>query len=542
MIGRRFSDDKVLDDMKLWPFKVVEGPKGAPRIVVTYKDQEKQFSAEEISSMVLTKMKEVAETYIGETVKNAVITVPAYFNDCQRQTTKDAATIAGLNVVRMINEPTAAAIAYGVDNWSGLTRRKTVLVFDLGGGTFDVSLLTIVEGGTFEVKAVAGDTHLGGQDLDNRLVGYCVEDFKKKWNKDLTGNERAMGRLKVACERAKRIVSYATQAAIDLDMLHEGIDFSMNLTRAKFDELNMNFFTKCIEKLETCLTDAKVEKGSVDEVILVGGSTRIPKVQSMLQEFFDGKQLCQSINPDEAVAYGAAIMAAKLCGDSTTKLIKDLVLMDVTPLSIGTKVVGDIMQVVIPRNTLIPTKKTATFLTAEDNQSAIMTKVYQGERTRATENYLLGQFTISGIPLAPKGVSKVEETYEIDANGILTVTSKEVSTGRTKTLVVTNHSERLSNLEIGKMINDAEKFKIEDQEYKRKVDACNALEDCLYDLKNKIKVSDISTKLAPKALKNINYAIADTTEWLSNNKTATVDEVETKKDYLEFVSGRAFPN
>nr|GFA66543.1 putative heat shock protein 70 family [Tanacetum cinerariifolium]GFA66557.1 putative heat shock protein 70 family [Tanacetum cinerariifolium] len=308
MIGRRFSDDKVLHDMKLWPFKVVEGPNDAPRIVVTYKDQEKQFSAEEISSMVLTKMKEVAETYIGETVKNAVITVPAYFNDCQRQATKDAATIAGLNVVRMINEPTAAAIAYGVDNWSGLARKKTVLVFDLGGGTFDVSLLIIDEGGTFKVKAVAGDTHLGGQDFDNRLVSYCVEDFKKKWNKDVTRNERAMGR-----------------------------------------------------KLETCLTDAKMDFRSVDEVILVGGSTRIPRVQSMLQEFFDGKQLCQGINPDEAVAYGAAIMAAKLCGDSTTKLIKDLVLMDVTPMSIGTEIRGDIMDFVIPRNTLIPTKKTATF-------------------------------------------------------------------------------------------------------------------------------------------------------------------------------------
>ncbi|GKB38189.1 putative heat shock protein 70 family protein, partial [Tanacetum coccineum] len=341
-----------------------------------------------ISSMVLTKMKEVAETYIGETVKNAVITVPAYFND-------------------------SAAIAYGVDNWSGLTRKKTVLVFDLGGGTFDASLLTIDEGGTFEVKAVAGDTHLGGQDFDNRLVSYCVKDFKKKWNKDLTGNERAMGRLKVACESAKRSVSYAAQATIELDMLHEGIDFSMDLTRAKFDELNMNFFTKCIRKLETCLRDAKMDKRSVDEVILVGGSTRIPKVQSMLQEFFDGKKLCQSINPDEAVAYGAAIMAANLCGDSNAMLMKDLVLMDVTPLSIGTGILGDIMYTVIPRNTLIPTKKTATFVTAEDNQSTMVKKIYQGERTRSTKNYLLGEFTISGIPLAPKGVSKVEDTYEI---------------------------------------------------------------------------------------------------------------------------------
>ena len=316
----------------------------------------------------------------------------------------------------------------------------------------------------------------------------------------------------------------------------------MRFTRAKFEELNMDAFDKCIKTVETCLSDANMKKSCVNEVILVGGSTRRPKVQCILQEFFDGKQLCQSINPDEAVAYGAAIMAAKLCGDSTAKLLKDLVLMDVTPLSIGTMLHGDIMEVVIPRNTLIPTKKTATFFTTEDNQSAITTKIYQGERTRATKNYLLGEFRISGIPLAPKGVTKVEETYEIDANGILTVTTKEVSTGRSKKLTVTNHSGRLSKQEIKKMINDAEKFKIEDQEYKRKVDAYNALEDCLYDLKKKMKAHDIITKLDPKALKNINYAIADTTEWLSNNKTATVDEVEAKKEYLEFVSGLAFSN
>ncbi|GJR05087.1 putative mediator of RNA polymerase II transcription subunit 37c [Tanacetum coccineum] len=405
LIGRRFSDAEVQDDMKLWPFKVIEGPNDTPKIAVRYKGHEKQFSAEEISSMVLTKMREVAETYIGKTVRQAVITVPAYFNDCQRQATKDAATIAGLKVVRMINEPTAAAIAYGIDNCSGLTRKRTVLVFDLGGGTFDVSLLTIEEGGTFKVKAVAGDTHLGGQDFDNGLVKYCAEDFKKKWKKDVTGNERAMGRLKIAREKAKRSLS-------------------------------------------------------------------IPKVRCMLQDFFfNGKELCQSINPDEAVAYGAAVMAAKVSGQ-TTKMLKELVLVDVTPMSLGIESRG--------------------------------------------------------------GVSEVEDAFKIDANGILTVTSKVVSTEKTEKLTVTNHSGRFSQQEIEKMVKDAEKYKLEDQEYKRKVDAFNDLEDFLYVVKKKIMMNryDISAEV----LRKNEYAVNDATEWLSNNKDATIEEIEAKKFQLEFIS------
>ncbi|GKB80817.1 putative heat shock protein 70 family protein, partial [Tanacetum coccineum] len=333
LVGRRFSDFKVQEDMKLWPFRVIEGPADKPKIVVSYKGQVKEFIAEEISSMILVKMKETAEAYLGKAVKNAVITVPAYFNDSQRQSTKDAGAIAGLNVIRIINEPTAAAIAYGLDNKSDISSKMNVLVFDLGGGTFDVSILTITKEGIFEVKAVAGDTHLGGEDFDNRMVSHCVQEFKRKFDKDLTGNQRALGRLRFACEKAKRILSSTTRTSIELDGLHEGIDFLIKISRAKFEELNMDSFNTCIETVETCLNDAKVEKSCINQVILVGGSTRIPKVQQMLQELFDGKELCKTVNPDEAVAYGAAVMAANLSGKGD-KTVENLLLLDVTPLSL----------------------------------------------------------------------------------------------------------------------------------------------------------------------------------------------------------------
>ncbi|MFS7961787.1 putative Heat shock protein 70 family [Helianthus anomalus] len=367
LIGRKFSDSEVQKDIKLWPFKVIEGFSDTLKIVVTYNGKKREFLAEEISSMILGKMKETAEAYLGKVVKNAVITVPAYFNDSQRQATKDAGNIAGLNVIRMINEPTAAAIAYGLDNESGIVGKINVLVFDLGGGTFDVSVMTIEKGGIFEVKAVAGDTHLGGEDFDNRIVDHCVEEFKRRWNKDLTGNQRALGRLRFACEKAKRMLSCTTRTSIDLDSLHEGIDFSMKFTRAKFEELNMSSFNKCIETLEKCLRDAKMEKSCVDQVILVGGSTRIPKVQHLLRDLFDGRDLCKSVNPDEAVAYGAAIMAAKVSGISD-KSVKDVVLRDVTPLSLGVQVRGELPSVVIPRNTPIPTSNAKKYITTEDNQ------------------------------------------------------------------------------------------------------------------------------------------------------------------------------
>ncbi|KAJ9553304.1 hypothetical protein OSB04_017349, partial [Centaurea solstitialis] len=521
LIGRRFSDTKVQEDMKLWPFKVIEGPADRPKIVVSYRGQEKEFSAEEISSMILGKMKETAEAYLGKVVRNAVITVPAYFNDSQRQATKDAGVIAGLNIIQIINEPTAAAIAYGVDDKPEIVGKINVLVFDLGGGTFDVSLLTVSEEGTFEVKAVAGDTHLGGEDFDNRMVDHCVREFKRKWNKDLNGNQRALGRLRFACEKAKRILSCTTSTKIELDCLQEGIDFSMKFSRAKFEELNMDSFDNCIKTLESCLSDAKMEKSSVHEVILVGGSTRIPKVQHMLQEFFNGKELCKSVNPDEAVAYGAGVMAAKLSGNRDNR-VRDLVLYDVTPLSLGQEKIGKVMSVVIPRNTPIPAKRTRNYVTTKDNQSAMDIYIYQ-------DNHLLGKIYVSEIPLAPKGVGKVGLCFEIDANGILTVTAEVLSTGKTTKVTILNANGRLSNEEIEKMVKDAEKYKHEDQAFKEIANAHNALEDCLYKMKNKIREHNIKKRFPPEMLKNMENVIADTTEWAEDNQTATVDELQRKK-------------
>ncbi|KAK9069988.1 hypothetical protein SSX86_010386 [Deinandra increscens subsp. villosa] len=534
LIGRRFSDPKVQDDMKLWPFMVTEGPGDTPKIFVTYNGQEKEFLAEEISAMILGKMKETAEAYLEKNVKDAVITVPAYFNDSQRQATKDAGTIAGLNVIRMINEPTAAAIAYGLDKNSDIVGKINVLVFDLGGGTFDVSLMTIEEGSIFEVKAVGGDTHLGGGDFDNRMVDHCVLEFKRRWNKDLSGNQRALGRLRFACEKAKRILSCTTRTSIELDCLHEGIDFSLKFTRAKFEELNMDSFNKCITTVDTCLSDAKMEKSCVDKVILVGGSTRIPKVQYMLQDFFDGKELCKSVNADEAVAYGAAVLASKLSGN-TDNSFQDVILHDVTPLSLGVQIRGNVFDIVIPRNTRIPTSKTKNYVTSFDNQTVVDVKVYQGERSRSIDNHLLGEFRISGIPPAPKGVSKNIKCFEIDANGILTVTAVIVSTGKMEKLVISNENGRLTKEEIEKMISDAERYKREDQEFKKKADAYNALEDCLYKVTNKIEEYNIKKSVHPVILKEMKKAIAETTEWLEDNQAAPFAELHLKKVHLEYV-------
>ncbi|CAH1439572.1 unnamed protein product [Lactuca virosa] len=540
LIGRRFSDSKVQDDKKLWPFKVIEGPSDTPKIVVSYKGKAKEFLAEEISSMVLGKMKEIAESYVGKPVKNAVITVPAYFNDSQRQATKGAGTIAGLNVISMINEPTSAAIAYGLEESLKMKekekKKKNVVVFDLGGGTFDVSILTMVEGdvGTFEVKAVAGDTHLGGEDFDNRMVDHCVREFKRKWKKDLTPNKKALGRLRCACEKAKRILSSDTLTSIELDCLHEGIDFSMKFSRAKFEDINMDYFDRCIKTLEACLSDAKIKKPEVNEVILVGGSTRIPKVQCMLQKLFYQKELYKSLNPDEAVAYGAAVMAAKLSGNSD-KRCQDLVLLDVTPLSLGIEVRGKKFNVVIPRNTPIPTKISKIYCTTKDNQSCWEIMVYQGERAKSTDNHLLGMFRISGIPPAPKGVVNTIACFEIDASGILTVTAGILSTGKMNKLMITNENRRLSKQEIEKMVKDAEDYKHEDKEYKKKVDAFNALEDCIYDMKNKIKNMAYSERL-----KMMEHKIADATKWIEHHEDASIDEVQAMKEYLESICMQEF--
>ncbi|XP_026432226.1 heat shock 70 kDa protein 18-like [Papaver somniferum] len=413
LIGRKISDSFVQNDIKLWPFKVIAGVNDKPMIQVKYKGKDIQFSAEEISSMVLIKMRETAEAYLGSTVKNAVITVPAYFNDSQRHATRDAGTVAGLKVMRIISEPTAAAIAYGLDKKETIDGAENVLIFDLGGGTFDVSLLTISKG-KFEVLATAGDTHLGGEDIDNRMLNHFVQEFKQKHNKDISGNPRALRRLRTVCERAKRTLSSTTRTTIALDSLCEGVDFDMSITRAKFEDLNLDLFVKCMEPIEKCLTDAKMNKSDVNEVVLVGGSTRIPKVQSLLQDFFDGKELCKSINPDEAVAYGAAVQAAMLNGEGNEK-VHDLVLLDVTPLSLGIGCYGDVMQVLIPRNSSIPNKMRKGFTTIYDDQTDVSIVVFEGERTRSYENNRLGEFMLSGITPAPRGVTKITVCFEIDA-------------------------------------------------------------------------------------------------------------------------------